>query len=102
MESRDKQLMSNLPYAQAAIPEPYKRHIVDYPRKEAPGTIVVDSDNKFLYYVLPKGQAIRYGIAVGEEAQAGAGSPKSAAWKNGRPGCRRPVSRLASDRCRPS
>jgi lipoprotein-anchoring transpeptidase ErfK/SrfK len=47
--SRDKQLMSNLPYEQAAIPEPYKRHIVDYTRKESPGTIVVDSDNKFLY-----------------------------------------------------
>ena len=30
------------PYAQATIPEPYQRHIVDYHRKEAPGTIVVD------------------------------------------------------------
>ena len=74
--SRDKQLMWNLPYAQAAIPEAYKRHIVDYTRKEAPGTIVVDSDSKFLYYVLPKGQAIRYGIAVGEEAQAWSGVAK--------------------------
>jgi lipoprotein-anchoring transpeptidase ErfK/SrfK len=74
--TRDKQLMSNLPYQQAAIPEEYKRHIVDYSRKEAPGTVVVDSDNKFLYYVLPKGQAIRYGIAVGEEAQAWNGIAK--------------------------
>ena len=74
--SRDKQLMSNLPYEQAAIPEPFKRHIVDYTRKESPGTIVVDSDNKFLYYVLPKGQAIRYGIAVGEEAQVWSGIAK--------------------------
>src|SRR5262249_8479057 len=70
---RDKQLMANLPYAQASIPEQFKRHIVDYTRKEAPGSIVIDSDNKFLYYVLPKGQAIRYGIAVGEEAQAWSG-----------------------------
>ena len=37
---------------------------------------MVDSDNKFLYYVLPKGQAIRYGIAVGEEAQAWSGIAK--------------------------
>jgi lipoprotein-anchoring transpeptidase ErfK/SrfK len=74
--ARDKQLMANLPYAQAQIPDEYKRHIVDYTRKEAPGTIVVDSDNKFLYYVLPKGQAIRYGIAVGEEAQAWSGIAK--------------------------
>ena len=74
--SRDKSLMSNLPYEQAAIPETYKRHIVDYTRKEAPGTVVVDSDNKFLYYVLPNSQAIRYGIAVGEEAQAWSGVAK--------------------------
>jgi lipoprotein-anchoring transpeptidase ErfK/SrfK len=74
--SRDKSLMSNLPYEQAAIPEAYKRHIVDYTRKEAPGTVVVDSDNKFLYYVLPNDQAIRYGIAVGEEAQAWSGVAK--------------------------
>jgi hypothetical protein len=57
---RDRQLMSNLPYAQATIPEEYRRHIVQYTRREAPGSIVVDSTSKFLYYVLPKGQAIRY------------------------------------------
>jgi len=74
--SRDKLLMSNLPYQQADIPEPYRRHVVDYTRKEAPGTVVVDSDNKFLYYVLPGGKAIRYGIAVGEEAQAWNGIAK--------------------------
>ncbi len=74
--ARDKQFMNNLPYQQAAIPEEYKRHIVEYSRKEAPGTVVVDSDNKFLYYVLPGGKAIRYGIAVGEEAQAWNGIAK--------------------------
>ena len=71
--ARDRQLMSNLPYAQATIPEEYRRHIVQYSRKEAPGTIVVDTGNKFLYYVLPKGQAIRYGVTVGEDAQAWSG-----------------------------
>jgi lipoprotein-anchoring transpeptidase ErfK/SrfK len=74
--TRDKQLMSNLPYAQATIPEEYRRHIVDYSRQEVAGTIVVDTENKFLYYVLPKGKAIRYGIAVGEEAQAWSGIAK--------------------------
>ena len=63
--ARDRQLMSNLPYAQATISEEFRRHIVNYTRKEAPGTIVVDTSNKFLYYILPKGQAIRYGITVG-------------------------------------
>ena len=70
---RDKQLMANLPYRQATIPDDYRRHIVQYARKEAPGTIVVDTGNKFLYYVLPKGQAIRYGITVGEAGQAWSG-----------------------------
>jgi len=74
--ARDKQLMANLPYAQASIPEQYQRHIVEFTRKEAPGSIVIDSDNKFLYYVLPRGQAIRYGIAVGEDAQAWSGIAK--------------------------
>jgi lipoprotein-anchoring transpeptidase ErfK/SrfK len=74
--ARDKQLMSNLPYAQVTIPEEYRRHIVDYPRQEVAGTIVVDTDNKFLYFVVPKGKAIRYGIAVGEEAQAWSGIAK--------------------------
>jgi len=71
--ARDRSLMSNLPYAQASIPFEFQRHIVNYSRKEAPGTIVVDTGNKFLYYVLPKGQAIRYGITVGEEGQAWSG-----------------------------
>jgi lipoprotein-anchoring transpeptidase ErfK/SrfK len=74
--SRDKQLMHNLPYAQATIPEDYRRHVVDFNRKEAPGSIVVDPDNKFLYYVMPNSRAIRYGIAVGEEAQVWSGIAK--------------------------
>jgi lipoprotein-anchoring transpeptidase ErfK/SrfK len=71
--ARDKQFMANLPYAQATIPEEFRRHIVAYTRKEAPGSIVVDTSNKFLYYVLPKGLAIRYGVTVGEDAQAWSG-----------------------------
>jgi lipoprotein-anchoring transpeptidase ErfK/SrfK len=70
---RDKELLANAPYARASIPESFQRHIVDYRRKEAPGTIVIDSDNKFLYYVMANGKAIRYGVTVGEEAQAWSG-----------------------------
>ncbi len=73
---RDKKLLANAPYGQAMIPEFYKRHIVSYHRKEQPGTIVVDSDARFLYYVLPEGKAIRYGVTVGEEALAFAGVAK--------------------------
>src|SRR5579863_6485648 len=75
-KQKDKDLMSNLPYNQAAVSETYQRHIVEYHRKEAPGTILVDSDDKYLYYVLPGGKAIRYGIAVGEDAQAWSGLAK--------------------------
>ena len=70
---RDRQLLAHPPYAQATIPESYRRHIVDYPYKERPGTILVDSDSRYLYYVLPQGKAIRYGVAVGEEAMAFSG-----------------------------
>jgi hypothetical protein len=70
---RDRLLLANPPYAQASIPETYRRHIVDYMRKEQPGTILVDTNARYLYYVLPGGKAIRYGVTVGEEAQAWSG-----------------------------
>ena len=76
MTPRDKKLLANAPYAQATIPEPYKRHIVTYHRKETAGAIVVDSDARYLYYVLPEGKAIRYGITVGEDALAFSGIAK--------------------------
>ena len=71
---RDRQLLANAPYAQAEIPERYRRHIVDYPYRGRPGTILVDSDSRYLYFVLPQGKAIRYGVAVGEEALAFSGT----------------------------
>ena len=73
---RDKMLLAAAPYAKATIPESYRRHIVEYDRREAPGTILIDSDARYLYYVLPKGQAIRYGVTVGEEALAWSGVAK--------------------------
>jgi lipoprotein-anchoring transpeptidase ErfK/SrfK len=44
-----------------------QRRTVVYPSDEAPGTIIVDTQNTFLYYILPGGTAIRYGIGVGRE-----------------------------------
>jgi len=70
---RDKKLLANAPYAQTEIPQHYRRQIVNYHRKELPGTIVVDTDARFLYFTLPEGKALRYGIAVGEEALAFSG-----------------------------
>ena len=73
---RDKKLLAAAPYERAAIPEPYKRHIVDYHRREAAGTILIDTDARYLYYVLPDRKAIRYGVTVGEEALAFSGVAK--------------------------
>jgi lipoprotein-anchoring transpeptidase ErfK/SrfK len=71
---RDRQLLSHPPYAAASIPEAYLRHVVDYQGGERSGTILVDTDARFLYYVLPGGKAIRYGVTVGEEALAFSGA----------------------------
>ncbi|MDO9413123.1 MAG: L,D-transpeptidase [Pseudolabrys sp.] len=76
MTARDKKLLAAAPYEKATIPEPYRRHIVDYHRKEQPGTILVDSDARYLYFVQENGKAIRYGVTVGEEALAFAGVAK--------------------------
>jgi lipoprotein-anchoring transpeptidase ErfK/SrfK len=73
---RDKKLLAAAPYENVTIPEPYRRHIVAYHRKEQPGTIVIDSDARYLYYVLADGQAIRYGVTVGDEALSWSGVAK--------------------------
>jgi len=47
------------------VPFKYHRQEVDYDTREKPGTLVVDPDQHFLYFVLGDGQAIRYGVGVG-------------------------------------
>jgi len=49
------------------MPARLKRQVVNYASREAPGTIIIDTPNTYLYYVLGGGQAIRYGIGVGRE-----------------------------------
>ena len=53
--------------ATAELPARLRRQIVSYPTHEAPGTIIIDTPNTYLYYVLGGGQAIRYGIGVGRD-----------------------------------
>ena len=45
----------------------YHRQIVRYDTDEKPGTIIVDTGQKFLYLVMKDGRAMRYGIGVGRE-----------------------------------
>src|SRR5258708_14533976 len=76
LSPRDRKLLANAPYAKASIPMAYQRSIVQFHRKEAPGSVVVDTDDRHLYYVLADGRAVRYGVTVGEEAQAWSGVAK--------------------------
>jgi len=46
---------------------------IDYPTDEAPGTLIVDTPNKYLYHVKRNGRATRYGIGVGREGFAWSG-----------------------------
>lgn len=50
---------------QREIDPSFQRTLVDYEGAERPGTVVVDSTDKFLYLVLGHGRALRYGIGVG-------------------------------------
>jgi lipoprotein-anchoring transpeptidase ErfK/SrfK len=69
-------------------PSRFKRQVVSYPTNEAPGTIVVDTPNTYLYLVLGNGQAMRYGIGVGRDGFTWAGTrtvEKKAEWPDWRP-----------------
>ncbi|WP_420100794.1 L,D-transpeptidase [Bosea sp. (in: a-proteobacteria)] len=64
------------------------REIVDYPTKHRPGTIVVDTNERRLYYVLADGKAVRYGVGVGRPGFDWAGShaiTRKAEWPSWTP-----------------
>ena len=52
------------------LPAELRRQVVAYPTQEQPGTVVIDTANTYLYYVLGGGRALRYGIGVGREGFA--------------------------------
>jgi lipoprotein-anchoring transpeptidase ErfK/SrfK len=69
----------------AEPPEQFRRQEVDYASSERPGTIVIDTPNKFLYLVEPDGKAMRYGVGVGRPGFEWAGV-KSVSRKSEWPG----------------
>ena len=71
--ARDRAQLANPPYKRVSVSSIYQRQIVDYHRKEAPGSVVVETAGPFVYYVMPGGKAIRYGATVGEAGQAWSG-----------------------------
>jgi lipoprotein-anchoring transpeptidase ErfK/SrfK len=66
LSARDIDLLALAPTAEIDLP--FERYRIENPTREAPGTIVVDTKSRFLYFIEPSGKAIRYGVTVGDEA----------------------------------
>jgi lipoprotein-anchoring transpeptidase ErfK/SrfK len=62
--------------------------LVDYQTSHKPGTLIVDTNERFLYHVLENGKAKRYGVGVGKPGFEWAGTHKvtrKAEWPDWRP-----------------
>ena len=55
------------PADEGAVPGRLRRAVVAFNTAEAPGTVIIDTGNTALYYVLGQGKAVRYGVGVGRE-----------------------------------
>ena len=69
-------------------PAQFRRQVVGYNGSEAAGTIIIDTQNTFLYLVQPGGRAIRYGIGVGRDGFRWSGVQhitKKAEWPDWNP-----------------
>jgi len=49
------------------LPAKFKRRGVIVATREAPGTIIIDTNNKFLYHIEGRNRATRYGVGVGRD-----------------------------------
>ncbi|WJR77101.1 L,D-transpeptidase [Bradyrhizobium sp. NP1] len=74
--------------APAQLPPNLRRQEVGFATKEPAGTIIVDTPNTYLYYVLGNGRAIRYGVRVGRDGFTWTGVQKitrKAEWPDWHP-----------------
>jgi lipoprotein-anchoring transpeptidase ErfK/SrfK len=74
--------------ASNVLPERLRRAVVNLDTREAPGTVIIDTGNTALYYVLGRGQAIRYGVGVGRQGFTWAGTQtisRKAEWPDWHP-----------------
>ncbi|UWU74192.1 L,D-transpeptidase [Bradyrhizobium huanghuaihaiense] len=76
------------PRADADVPGALVRQVVDYASRQTPGTVIIDTKNTFLYFVLNDTQALRYGIGVGREGFTWSGEQtvaRKAEWPDWHP-----------------
>jgi lipoprotein-anchoring transpeptidase ErfK/SrfK len=74
--------------APAQLAPNLRRQEVSFPTKEPAGTLIVDTPNTYLYYVLGGGRAIRYGVRVGRDGFTWTGVQKisrKAEWPDWHP-----------------
>ena len=74
--------------APAQLAPNLRRQEVTFPTKEPAGTLIVDTPNTYLYYVLGGGRAIRYGVRVGRDGFTWTGVQKisrKAEWPDWHP-----------------
>jgi lipoprotein-anchoring transpeptidase ErfK/SrfK len=72
----------------AQLPPNLRRQEVAFPTKEPAGTLIVDTPHTYLYYVLGRGRAIRYGVRVGRDGFTWTGVQKisrKAEWPDWHP-----------------
>jgi lipoprotein-anchoring transpeptidase ErfK/SrfK len=70
------------------LPARLRRQVVNYYSREAPGTIIIDTPNTYLYLVLGNGQAMRYGIGIGRDGFTWSGTQtitRKAEWPDWTP-----------------
>jgi lipoprotein-anchoring transpeptidase ErfK/SrfK len=58
------------------VASPIQRETVAFDGRDAPGTIVVRTGERRLYFVLPDHQALRYGVGVGRPGFAWSGTTR--------------------------
>jgi lipoprotein-anchoring transpeptidase ErfK/SrfK len=72
----------------SVLPERLRRAVVAYYTREPAGTVIIDTGNTTLYYVLGQGQAVRYGVGVGREGFTWSGTQtitRKAEWPDWHP-----------------
>ena len=70
------------------LPARLRRQVVHYASREAPGTVIIDTPNTYLYLVMGNGQAMRYGIGIGRDGFTWSGTQtitKKAEWPDWTP-----------------